>query len=72
MSNEQGHTHGASGAEALALLNYMADHSAHHAEELRELAAALSETAAAHVREAAALLDASAQKLRQALKETEG
>ena len=58
-------------AEALALLRYMADHSDHHAEELRETAPALNKTAAAALDEAIALLLQSAAKIRQAIKETE-
>ena len=58
-------------AEALALLRYMADHSDHHAEELRETAPALNKTAAAALDEAIALLQQSAAKIRQAIKETE-
>ena len=54
-------------AEALALLRYMADHSDHHAEELRET----GETAAAALDEAIALLRQSAAKIRQAIAETE-
>ncbi len=72
MTNEHSHTHGAEKEEVRALLHYMAEHNAHHAQELQELEAGLSETAAAHVREAAALLNASAEKLREAVKETEG
>ena len=68
MNNE----HGAAGPEAVALLKYMADHSAHHAEELSELTASLPEKAAARVREAIGLLNASAEKLREAIRETEG
>ena len=71
MSNEHSRARGAAEEEALALLKYMAEHNAHHAEELRELEAALPEKAAALVREAVALLDASTEKLREALKETE-
>ena len=71
MNNEHSHTHGAAHEETQALLKYMADHNAHHAGELRELEARLPEKAAAHVRKAAALLDASTQELCKALQETE-
>ena len=70
MSNEMNRP-GGSAEEARALLKYMAEHNAHHALELRELEAALPEKAAALVREAVSLLDASTGKLREALKETE-
>ena len=50
-------------AEALALLKYMANHSDHHAEELRETLPALNE--------AIALLRQSAACIRQAIRETE-
>ena len=71
MNNEQGRSHGGANPEAAALLKYMADHSAHHAEELRELAESLPPQAAARVREAIALLNESAEKLLEALRETE-
>ena len=58
-------------AEALALLRYMAGHSDHHAEELRETAPALNETAVAALNEAIDLLQQSADKIRQAIAETE-
>ena len=57
--------------EAVLLLKYMADHNAHHAEELSEIAENLPENAAAHVREAVSLLNASTEKIREAIKETE-
>ncbi len=62
---------GISKEEALALLRYMADHSDHHAEELRETVPALGEKAAAALGEAIALLQQSAAKIRQAIAETE-
>ncbi len=71
MSNEHSHAREAEN-EALALLKYMADHNAHHAGELKEREAALPEKAAACVREAVELLNASAEKLREAIRETEG
>ena len=72
MNHEHGHTHGAADDEALALLKYMADHNAHHAGELQELEKRLPEKAAAYVREAVSLLNASTRELRAAIKETEG
>ena len=71
MNDDHGHLHGAPPEETLALLRYMADHSAHHAGELEELASALPDGAAARVREAVALLNASRDKLREAIAETE-
>lgn len=43
--------------ETLALLRYMAQHNAHHAEELRETAKALPEKCVAPLEEAAALME---------------
>ncbi len=71
MSNEHSHAHEAEN-EASALLKYMADHNAHHAGELEELEASLPAKAAAYVREAVELLNASTEKLREAIRETEG
>ena len=62
---------GVSKEEALALLKYMANHSDHHAEELRETLPALNETAVAALNEAIDLLQQSAAKIRQAIRETE-
>ena len=67
MNNEHGHTHGTVKEETRALLNYMADHNEHHAEELREIADSLSSDAAKAVREAVELLKQSTEKLRQAI-----
>ena len=72
MKHEHSHTHRTADSEAQALLKYMADHNAHHAGELEALAASLPAKAAAHVREAIELLNASTQKLREAIEETEG
>jgi len=69
--NHEPNNAGVSKAEALALLKYMADHSDHHAEELRETAPALNEKAAAALDEAIALLQQSAACIRQAIAETE-
>ena len=71
MSNEHSRARGAAEEEALALLKYMAEHNAHHAEELQALETGLPEKAAAYVREAAALLNASTEALRSAIRETE-
>lgn len=67
MNDEHSHTRGAAGEETLALLNYMADHNEHHAEELREIADSLSFDAAKAVQEAVELLKRSTEKLRQAI-----
>ncbi len=72
MSHEHSRKHNEADSEASALLRYMADHNAHHAGELQELEAALPEKAAAYVREAISLLNASTDKLREAIRETEG
>ena len=69
MNNEHSHTHEAEN-EVLALLKYMADHNAHHAGELKELETSLPAKAAAYVREAVELLNASTEKLREAIRET--
>lgn len=69
--NPESNTPGVSKAEALALLRYMADHSDHHAEELRETAPALPKSAVKALDEAIALLQQSAACIRQAIKETE-
>lgn len=58
--------------QALALLDYMAHHSEHHAQELLEASRALPEKAAAHIAEAVALLTQSNEKIRAAIKEAEG
>ena len=67
----ESNTPGVSKEEALALLRYMADHSDHHADELRETAPALNEKAVAALNEAIDLLLQSAAKIRQAIRETE-
>ncbi len=67
MNDEHRHTRGAAEEETLALLNYMADHNEHHAEELREIADSLSVDAAKAVQEAVELLKRSTEKLRQAI-----
>ncbi|MBQ7637472.1 MAG: hypothetical protein IJS90_01050 [Clostridia bacterium] len=72
MNTEHKHASGTEYEEALALLKYMADHNAHHAQELAELKEALPEKAARCVDEATALLNASTDKLLEAVKETGG
>ena len=72
---EHKHTHpheSVSAEEELALLKYMAQHNAHHAEELQETAGLLSDNAALLIREAVSLLNQSTEKIRQAIKESEG
>ncbi len=71
MNNEHRRTHSEADDEARALLKYMADHNAHHAGELASLEGALPGKAAAYVREAISLLNASTEKLREAIRETE-
>ena len=61
-----------SAEEALALLKYMAQHNAHHAEELQATADSLSDNAALLIREAVSLLNQSTEKIRQAIQESEG
>ena len=53
--------------ETLALLNYMIDHNAHHAEELHELAHSSKEEAAELIHEAVELFNAGNEKLEKAL-----
>ncbi len=67
--HEHEHTHAAaSPEETLALLRYMLDHNRHHAEELRELAHGVgNEAAHALLHEAVDALNASADKLAEAL-----
>lgn len=66
------HTHeSVSAEEALALLKYMAQHNAHHAEELQETAGSLSDNAALLIRDAVSLLNQSTEKIRQAIQESE-
>ena len=60
------HTHDAvSPQETLALLQYMARHNAHHAEELLEAARSLPQKAASPVYEAVELLKQSTDKILQ-------
>ena len=56
-----------SAEETLALLQYMASHNAHHAEELLAIARSLPPDAAKEVQESAALLTQSTEKIRQAI-----
>ncbi len=71
MNNEHRHTHGTAKEETRALLNYMANHNEHHAEELCEIADSLSSEAAKAVQEAVELLKQSTEKLRQAIERLE-
>ena len=66
--NHHGHTHDHSSAEeTIALLKYMAHHNAHHAEELMETAAFVSESGAELIKEAVELLNKSTEKINQAI-----
>ncbi len=58
-------------AEALALLRYMAQHNAHHAQELKDIESLLSADAAELISAAVELLDASTEKIKEAIKKTE-
>ena len=57
--------------EALALLRYMAQHNAHHADELSQIASALPENAAKQIEKAVALLRQSVAVIETAIHETE-
>ncbi len=71
--NHHTHDHGFSSREqAIALLKYMADHNAHHAQELLETVSSLEDNAALLIKEAADLLNRSTEKINQAIKEAEG
>ncbi len=61
-----------SAEEALALLKYMAQHNAHHAEELQEAAVSLPDNVALLILDAVSLLNQSTEKIRQAIQESEG
>ena len=61
----------ASTEEALALLKYMAQHNAHHADELSEIVPGLPAMAAKHIADAVALLRQSTAMIETAIKETE-
>jgi len=71
--NHSSHTHDHTAAEEItALLEYMAHHNAHHAEELMETVASLPDNAAMLIKEAVELLNKSTEKINQAIKESEG
>lgn len=71
--NHHTHTHGnTSYEETIALLKYMAQHNAHHAEELMETASSLGDNAATLIKEATELLNKSTEKINQAIKISEG
>lgn len=77
MSELHDHSHveahgGGTKAETVALLEYMAHHNEHHAEELLETAVALPEAAAEKLREAAAGMRAAAGTIRAAIDLLEG
>ena len=68
---EHAHAHAADPAENKALLTYMLDHNAHHAQELHTLAhgyETIHKEAAALLHEAVAELNAGNQKIAEALK----
>ena len=70
--NHHSHTHGhQANEEALALLKYMAHHNAHHARELSETMASLSDDAAILIKEAVELLEKSTEKINQAIAKEE-
>ena len=69
-AGEHKHPHAAGPAseeERLALLRYMLSHNAHHAEELHALAHGAPEAAEALLHEAVADIEASNQKIEEAL-----
>ncbi len=72
MEHDHNHGHPANAAgepdEVRAMLAYMEHHNEHHTAELRELAEALPENAAAAVLEAAAHMDKANEKLNAALR----
>lgn len=68
------HSHGeeVSAEETLALLEYMAGHNEHHAEELHKIAHSAPQKAAELIHEAVSLMNSGNQKLREALKIMKG
>lgn len=67
------HTHeGITVEETLALLEYMAGHNEHHAEELHKIAHNVSPEAAELIHEAVELMNSGNEKLREALKIMKG
>lgn len=71
MEHNHTHNHENTADESIALLQYMAHHNAHHAEELHEIAERLPEEEAKLIHEAVALLNQSTEKIRQALAKSE-
>lgn len=65
------HTHHNTNEEAIALLKYMAQHNAHHAEELHEIAGKLPDDEAKLILEAVELLNQSTDKIKQAIQKSE-
>ncbi len=57
--------------EALALVEYMEHHNAHHAEELLEAAAALTKDESELITQSVSLLEQSSEKLRLILRKAE-
>ncbi len=73
--HSHGHSHGeapASPEERMALLKYMLNHNAHHAEELHDLAQGTAPEVSALIHEAVADIEASNEKLREAIEKLEG
>lgn len=68
------HTHGeaVSAEETLALLEYMAGHNEHHAEELHKIAHSVSPEAAELIHKAVEYMNSGNEKLREALKIMKG
>lgn len=68
------HTHGGevNAEETLALLEYMAGHNEHHAEELHKIAHNVMPEAAELIHEAVELMNSGNEKLREALKIMKG
>lgn len=73
-SHSHPHTHEgtATAEETLALLEYMAGHNEHHAEELHKIAHNVSPEAAVLIHEAVELMNSGNEKLREALKIMKG
>lgn len=68
------HSHGESisAEETLALLEYMAGHNEHHAEELHKIAHNVENAAAQLIHEAVEYMNSGNEKLREALKIMKG
>lgn len=71
-SHEHSHGNASSPEETLALLEYMAEHNRHHAEELQKIALLSEPRAAALINKAVELMAAGNDKLCEALKIMKG